>query len=145
MLSHTHSSPETHACTRAHRHPLFSNIQVYLHVNGPFWDNLITRRRFARSAPSLSENITRAEWKLHFEGANISPGLWKIPFKWSQAEKRQRICLVFGLTVFSAYTAVCFSTFFFIIIIFRWYSTQEGPGNADLEARGGQKGWYDEL
>lgn len=102
--------------------------QVYLHANGPFRDNLITQRRFARSVPLLGENIARAEWKLHFAGANISLGLWKIPFKWSQAEKSQRICLVFCLTVVSAYTAVCF-------FFFRCYSTQEGPGNTDVEGR----------
>lgn len=61
-------------------------------------------RGIGQSVPSLGENITRVEWKLHFAGANISLGLWKIPFKWSQAEKRQRICLAFCLSVFSAYT-----------------------------------------
>lgn len=108
--------------------------QVYLHANGPFRDNLITQRRFARSVPLLGENIARAEWKLHFAGANISLGLWKIPFKWSQAEKSQRICLVFCLTVVSAYTAVCFFFFSDVTAHRRVLGTQ-------MWKEGGQKGF----
>lgn len=112
--------------------------QVYLHANGPFRDNLITQRRFARSVPLLGENIARAEWKLHFAGANISLGLWKIPFKWSQAEKSQRICLVFCLTVVSAYTAVCF--FFFQMLQHTGGSWEHRCGRKE-----GKRGSYDEI
>lgn len=95
-----------HMCTPT---PFVLTVQVYPHANGSFWDNLITRRRFARSlriSPGRNGNFI-------LQGANISPGLWKIPFKWSQAEKRLRICLAFCPTVYSAYTALCSSFFFF--------------------------------
>lgn len=65
----------------------------------------------ASGRSALGENIARVEWKLHFAGANISPGLWKIPFKWLQAEKRQRIRLAFCLTGFSTYTSWSVSRF----------------------------------
>lgn len=100
-----------HTYTQAHwRPPLFTPRCICMQTahSETIWSH---SGGFARSVPSLGENIAGAEWKLHFAGANISLGLWKIPFKWSQAEKRQRICLAFCLTVFSAYTAVCF--FFF--------------------------------
>lgn len=78
----------------------------FLHAKGPFAEKLIAQRRLQPWA-ALGENIARVEWKLHFAGANISPGLWKIPFKWSQAEKKQGICLAFCSTGFSTYTS-CF-------------------------------------
>ncbi len=101
-----------HTYTQAHwRPPLFTCRCICMQTAHfkTIWSH---SGGFARSVPSLGENIAGAEWKLHFAGANISLGLWKIPFKWSQAEKRQRICLAFCLTVFSAYTAVSFFLFF---------------------------------
>lgn len=138
--SHTHTltlmHPYSHAlwhtyvhmCAQAHRcPPLFTARCICMQM--AYFETIWSHSGgFAWSVPLLGENIAGAEWKLHFAGANISLGLWKIPFKWSQAEKRQRICLVFCLTVFSAYTQ--FVSFFFF---FRWYSTQEGPGNTDVE------------
>lgn len=82
----------------------------FLHAKGPFPEKLIAQRRLQPWA-ALGENIARVEWKLHFAGANISPGLWKIPFKWSQAEKKQGICLAFCSTGFSTYTS-CFISHF---------------------------------
>lgn len=102
----THAHTCMHTYTQAHwRPPLFTPRCICMQTAHfeTIWSH---SGGFARSVPSLGENIAGAEWKLHFAGANISPGLWKIPFKWSQAEKRQRICLAFCLTVFSAYTAV---------------------------------------
>lgn len=129
-LAHPYTRALWHTCmhtyTQAHwRPPLFTPRCICMQTahSETIWSH---SGGFARSVPSLGENIAGAEWKLHFAGANISLGLWKIPFKWSQAEKRQRICLAFCLTVFSAYTAVCF-------FFFRGYSTQEGPGNTDVE------------
>lgn len=92
--------------------PWFIPIQVcsFLHAKGPFPEKLIAQRRLQPWA-ALGENIARVEWKLHFAGANISLGLWKIPFKWSQAEKKQGICLAFCSTGFSTYTS-CFISHF---------------------------------
>lgn len=76
-LSAIHARSSLRAKTDAlvHSHP---GVQ-YLHAKGPFPEYLIAQRRLQPSA--LGENIARVEWKLHFAGANISPGLWKIPFK----------------------------------------------------------------
>lgn len=121
---HTHACAPIHPCTlthvRAHVHTgtLTSSIiytQVYLHANGPFQDNLITQRRLRPVCSFPRWEYRRGGMETSFCRANISLGLWKIPFKWSQAEKRQRICLAFCLTVFSAYAAVCFYFLFFFL------------------------------
>lgn len=132
--THTLVHSDTRACTRAHwRPPLFTARCICMQTAHfeTIWSH---SGGFARSVPSLCENIARAEWKLHFAGANISPGLWKIPFKWSQAEKRQRICLAFCLTVFCAYTAVCFFLIFFFQMVLL-------TGGSWERRCGGREGW----
>lgn len=104
-------------------HPLLFTPRS-LHANDPFRDNLITQWRLRLVLFLCLVRISLGRnGNFILKGANISLGMWKIPFKWSQAEKRQRICLAFCLTVFTEYMQFA-SLFFFLVAHRRVLGTQ---------------------
>lgn len=115
-----------------------SHLANHLHANGPLRDNLITRPRPATRSSARWE-YRRGGMETSFcRGLILARASGKFLFKWSQAEKRQRICLAFCLTVLFFPPFFCFFLSACATQFISLYSTcggsQEGPGNVKAAA-----------
>lgn len=101
-----HTLVHTRACTRTHKR---TDYLHYLHPGVSACKRPTSRQSDHAAEASPSPFLCSVRISLGQNGNFILQGLilaWasrKIPFKWSQAEKRQRICLAFCFTVFSPY------------------------------------------